>query len=175
MKALKHVRFHLSELVQALECYGKLHRPGVCEALDYYYNWAQARGWVFRAGFGYPVKGSKIWIGTGDRNAQLEIQEQEVLYEVVWSGEDTDGTCDFLEAFPVVSMVQRIIEVLEDRGWFMDADTDGYSRVFSWGKDGHEMRHISGEDIYRAALKLKPDGELDSVVEGIVENLEARA
>lgn len=165
MKTMKHVRFHLNELVQALECYGKLRRPSVCQALDFYYAWALARGWTYKAGFGYPVKARTLWIGGGDHaNPQLEIQERDVLYEVVWSADDsTDGTCDFLEAFPVVDIVQRIIEVLEDRGWGLDPERDGYQKA---GGD-----RISGAAIYHASLQLRTD-DVDAVVESIVDGLE---
>lgn len=173
MITTRHIRFHLSELIQALECYGKLRRPSVSEALSFYYNWAQARGWRMRGVIGYPVSNRKIWVGSGDRTTQLEILDQDMAYEVVWSADDADGTPDFLEVFPVVEMVQRIVEELEDRGWLLAPDTDGYVRRFPFG-EGFEDRHISGQQIYKASIGLKVDGELDAVVSGVVDGLEAR-
>lgn len=174
MLTTRHVRFHLSELVQALECYGQLQRPSVVEALSFYYNWAQARGWRMQGVLGYPVQNRKIWVGSGDRTTQLEILDQDMAYEVVWSADDSDGTPDFLEVFPVVEMVQRIVEELEDRGWTLAPETDGYVKRFSMGDQAFEDRDISGHQIYKVSIGMKAGGELAAVVASVVDGLEAR-
>jgi len=162
----RHVRFKASELIQSLECYGKIRRPSISEAMSYYYNWAMSRGWSLVAVIGHVGK-ELIWVGAGDRTNQLEMLQLDAHYEVVWRGEDVDGTCDFIEAFPSAAAVVQIIEELENRDWRMHADVDGYTK-------GAGL--IRGEDIYKIALTARVGGGgVISGLSGLVDILESDA
>jgi len=163
----RHIRFYISELIAALEAYGKLRRPSISEALTYYYNWAYARGWRIISVLGHGGR-QRIWTGAGDRSTQLEIQELDYAYEVVMAGEDTDGTCDFIEAFPVVVAVRDIVEELEARGWVIDADRDGYQK-----EDGY--LYIAGGQIAKLPLERVFDWDSPEGVAEACDLLESNA
>jgi hypothetical protein len=172
MKKLQHVRFNISELIQSLECYGRLKKPSISEAMSYYYNWAQARGWRLKAVVG-SIAPRRIWVGTGERSNQLEIQEKDELYEVVWEAEDAEGSPDFIEHHPTEIGAVRLIEGLEDCGWEIDPSSDGYIKELLT-KEGSTCRQITGRDIYRAAKELSAESTAEEL-SAAIKDLEANA
>lgn len=167
MTEARHVRFYISELIAALEAYGKLRRPSVSEAMTFYYNWAMARGWRLVSVLGRGHR-KQIWTGCGDRSTQLEVQERDNHYEVVWAGDTTDGTCDFIEAFPVIQDVRDVIEILEIRGWTLDPDRDGYCT-----EDG--LLFIPGKRLAELPIKTTYDFDSQDGVEAAADLLEQEA
>lgn len=167
MMTLRHVRFQISDLIQALEVYGKAHRPSISEALDAYYVWALGRGWKL-VSMAASVLPNRIWVSAGERSCQLEIQERDMLYDLVWTSENalSADTPDYLEVYPVAHFAGRVVEVLMDRGWEMHPREDGFM------KPGR-FKPIFGREIYEAVCGLRAESDdLDAVIEGIADSLE---
>lgn len=130
------VRFHISELMEWLA--GREAAAFVAEALTAYFNWAVMRGWRLQSMIGFPVRkaASDFWAGPDE------------VWTVVWVGEDTQGSPDFMPdleasrqmftaaalgkdrgAAAEAAFLAAVCEALEDRGWKLDEAKDGYFKA----------------------------------------------
>lgn len=164
MTEARHVRFYISELAEALEAYQKLKAPSISEALTYYYRWAMARGWHLKSAGGTATR-PRVWLARQERSSQLEVQSVDTLYDVVWISEDAHGSPDFLESHSVAGLLATVIEGLEDRGWVLDPDRDGYAR---------EGGYIAGQVLAQVPIKHPFDPADPQSVQAAVDALEAR-
>jgi len=139
MKALELVRFQLSALIGVVSKLNK--RPySATEALRYYQEWAEERGWRIRALGGFQDRDAYTsWIEAGDQVSCLRDE----TWLIVWEAEEPVGSVDLLAEFDTSSeVVAKIIDALEAAGWEDDPIADGYI-------DG--MKRITGAQILEAA------------------------
>lgn len=160
-KEIRIVRFKLSELLKAVQRAQRQHvKPAVSEALQFYMNWALARGWTLKAVTNQMDPQSLVV--SLERTPQLEMRNEE-FWNVIWEADGATETCDLLEAFPIEPLSERMLKVQEElklRGW-----TSGLCDRFE--RDGFLPIHAM--DIYQAVGE-----ELLSVAQ-IVDSLEEKA
>jgi hypothetical protein len=131
MKQIQHVRFSLSNLIDAVkQAKGLSARPPVQEALSYYWNWAIHRGWELVAVTNQMDPRQAIL--NLENTPQLEIRHEE-FWNVIWRGEDTDGSCNLVEETGVAlqdnSLVSQVFFQLEQEGFERSNKGTHYSFV----------------------------------------------
>lgn len=94
-KKITHVRFRLTELIKAVEkATDAVKGVSVQEAFSYYWNWATNRGWSIVA-VSNQMDPNRAILAL-ENSPQLEMRNEE-FWNVLWVGEDTDGSCDLVE------------------------------------------------------------------------------
>jgi len=158
MKQIQHVRFKLSELINAAQKALSIpHKPTVDEAFSYYWNWARNRKWELVA-VANQMDPNQVVLNV-EASPQLELRNEE-FWNVIWQGEDTDGSPDLVaEQFPHgvdMTLPGRVVAALEANGWDEPA-----CELF--GRKGYDQ--IGFAEVVEAC-------ETGKSVEAIVEQLE---
>jgi len=123
---LRHVRFRLSDLIQAVQAVrGDIQPLSVDQALTWYWNWAVRRGWQLQM-IANQLHSANLCsrIEHGD---QMEWTPEE-SWNVVWKGEDTDGGPDLVAESSILKMSaggKMIMQELFRRGWSVRLRTGG--------------------------------------------------
>lgn len=123
-RRLEHVRFRLTDLIRAAQKAQGLNRqPTTQQALTFYWNWVNQRGWHLH-GMTSQIDPNTTILAV-ENTTQMELRNEE-FWNVIWSGEDTDGGPNLVEEMgvseldkggPVSQLEQNVIQELHRRGW----------------------------------------------------------
>ena len=115
---LRHVRFRLTELIEAVQAVlGGDRTPSADEALTWYWNWAVNRGWTMQMmanQINSAVMATRI-----EQGGQMEWTAEE-HWNVVWCGEDTGGCPDLVAEAGTLGLseaARMVVGELVRRGW----------------------------------------------------------
>lgn len=146
MKRIRTARFKFSQLIE-WATWKAARQLRVAEALDWYMNLMQSRGWKLVSACGAAVREPEIIFALDIGASQVALMRDE-LWSVIWEGEDADGGVDFLGEWETLrhrndaDFTRQVIENLEDLGWKLDEAKDGYV-------DATGERLIAGEQLSR--------------------------
>ena len=148
MEAFKTVRFSLRHLATAVARNTRDFGAPLSAVLDHYLDWAFTRGWSLVSVWGSPDP-STLTMATLERSEQRGMVSDEQI-TVVWLGGDELETPDYLVAYPVPDLSGFLVW-LEDQGFELDQDRDGYYHPEGGGYiAGTHLAKLQDAELIRA-------------------------